>query len=338
MKYLGEALTYKDVALVPQYNNVASRTEPSLETYLTKDITMKLPFLAANMDTVISEDLAKVLIDNGIIPIWHRFSDTFDLIRIANTYNNKIFMSIGVNENFEFIRELYDCGVLGFCVDVAHGHSLSVIRLIEKLKKELPKAQIIAGSVCTPGGYVDLVNAGADAVRCGIGNGSICITRKVTGFGSPQFSALLNCCEEAEKYRVPVIADGGIEGPDDIAKALAAGACSVMCGKLFGRTVESAAKKSEIEGEKYAWIRGQASKDFQVDFKGGLKPGTVPEGEAFWVKCSGTAQEKIDELAGSIRSAFTYGGARCLKEFQRKAAYVKVMPESYSKESNTRRD
>jgi len=162
----------------------------------------------------------------------------------------------------------------------------------------------------------------------------------VTGFGVPQFSAILDCANEAKKYGVPIIADGGIRGSADIAKALAAGATCVMMGKIFALTKESGAEKKRVDFSKHVYeihakYRGQASKDFQEDFKGGLKEGTVAEGEAFWAEITGSAQSVIDELTGGLRSAFTYAGARHIDEFQRKVQWVEVS-NSYQSESNIR--
>ena len=151
--------------------------------------------------------------------------------------------------------------------------------------------------------------------------------RIVTGFGVPQLTAIYECAEIAEKLRVPLIADGGIRTSRDVVLALAAGASTVMIGKLFALTRESAAPKkrsSEVPSGLLAKYRGQASKDFQTDFYGGLKDKTVAEGIDFWAPVSGSAKELIDELLGGIRSGLTYGGARNIKELQRKAEFVEV--------------
>jgi len=333
-----KALTFDDVALVPQFNNVPSRTEPSLSTWLTAKTKIKIPIIAANMDTVIGRDLANILLNNGTFPIFHRFAKQDELISIAEEFNEYCYMSIGMNEQESLLEHYSKSGVRGVCIDIAHGHDSRMLDLVRHLKSKY-KFEIIAGNVCTAGGYIDLVNAGADAVKVGIGPGAACTTRMVTGFGVPQFTAIENCAYEAKKYGVPIIADGGIRGSADIAKALAAGATTVMMGKIFALTVESAAEKkgSELSAEPFlAKYRGQASKDFQEDFKGGLKEGTVAEGEAFWAPVTGSAQKVIDELTGGLRSAFTYAGARHVDEFQRKVQYVEVS-NTYQMESNIRK-
>ena len=328
-----QTYTFDDVALVPQFNNVPSRTEPQLGTWLTKNVKMSIPILASNMDSVISGELADVLIEEGSVPIFHRFTTLEKQKKWIKKYKGKIFISTGL-QKFEEMAKLLALEPLGVCIDVAHGHSDRMIHLIEKIKKKFPKIEVIAGNACTAMAYHDLVNAGADAVKVGIGPGAVCTTRVVTGFGVPQFSAIQDCARVADKLRVPLIADGGIRSSRDVVLALAAGASSVMVGKLFALTKESAAKKRKAKSKGYeAKYRGQASQDFQNDYYGGLKEKTVAEGVDLWGKVSGPASDLIDQLLGGLRSGLTYGGARSIKELQRKAEFVQVthayMPESF---------
>jgi IMP dehydrogenase len=331
------ALTYDDVALVPQFNNIPSRTEPSLETWLTRRLKMKMPILAANMDTVISEEMARILIEQGSIPIFHRFTPFEEQMKWVKTFKEQTFVSCGIGKLDE-TRKLLDSGALGVCIDVAHGHSDRMFDHIRELKKSHPDKEVIAGNVCTAMAYHDLVNAGADAVKVGVGPGAACTTRMVTGFGVPQFTAVQDCARIAEKLRVPLIADGGIRTSRDVVLALAAGASSVMVGKLFALTAESAAPKRKCEKARSgleAKFRGQASADFQNEFYGGLKAKTVAEGIDFWGPVTGSSEELINLLLGGIRSGMTYGGARNIKELQRKAEFVQVSP-AYIHESKPR--
>lgn len=333
------ALTYDDVALVPQFNNIPSRTEPSLETWLTKKLKIGIPILAANMDSVISEDLAEILLEQGSTPIFHRFASFETQENWVKRFCGKTFVSCGI-QKIDETRKLLDLGALGVCIDVAHGHSDRMFKHIEELKRKHPEKEIIAGNVCTAMAYHDLVNAGADAVKVGVGPGAACTTRMVTGFGVPQFTAVQDCARIAEKLRVPLIADGGIRTSRDVVLALAAGASTVMIGKLLSQTLESASPKRK--SEKYpsgyeAKFRGQASTDFQNEFYGGLKAKTVAEGIDFWGPVSGSAGELLANLLGGIRSGMTYGGARNIKELQRKAEFVQVSA-SYIHESRPRPD
>jgi len=333
------ALTYDDVALVPQFNNIPSRTEPSLESWLTRNMKISIPLIAANMDTVIGEELAEVLLAQGSIPIFHRFTPFEEQKKWVAKFKDKTFISSGILQMDE-TRKLLDLGAIGACIDVAHGHSDRMFRYIQELKKSHPDKQIIAGNVCTAMAYHDLVNAGADAVKVGIGPGAACTTRMVTGFGVPQFTAVQDCARIAEKLRVPLIADGGIRTSRDVVLALAAGASTVMVGKLFSQTLESAAQKRK--SDKYpsgfeAKYRGQASADFQKEFYGGLKAKTTAEGIDFWGPVSGSAENLLAVLLGGLRSGMTYGGARNLKELQRKAEFVQVT-STYIHESKPRPD
>lgn len=333
------AFTFDDVALVPQFNNIPSRTEPNLESWLTRDRKIHIPLIASNMDTVIGEELAEVLISYGTIPIFHRFTDFAKQVQWVEKFRDKTFISSGIHvHRLDEIRKLLDLGAIGVCIDVAHGHSDKMFHIIEQLKKSHPTKDVIAGNVCTAMAYHDLVNAGADAVKVGVGPGAACTTRLVTGFGVPQFSAIYECARTAEKLRIPLIADGGIRNSRDVVLALAAGASTVMIGKLFALTSESAAIKRKKEGQiMEAKYRGQASEDFQNDFYGGLKDKTVAEGIDFWAPVQGSARQLIEKLLGGLRSGMTYGGARNIKELQRKAEFVEVTA-SYINESKPRHE
>ncbi len=331
------AYSFDDVALVPQFNNIPSRTEPILETWLTRDRKMAIPLLASNMDTVIGDSLADVLLQNGSFPIFHRFADFSVQEQWVKKYAQRCYISCGIHKINE-AEKLLELGALGVCIDIAHGHSTVMFKAIERLKKAYPNKDVIAGNVCTAMAYHDLVNAGADAVKVGIGPGSACTTRMVTGFGVPQFSAIYECARIAEKLRIPLIADGGIRDSRDVVIALAAGASTVMIGKLFALTEESAAQKRPVEGSNggvEAKYRGQASSDFQNDYYGAVKKSIVPEGVDFWAQISGKAQDLIDNLLGGLRSGLTYGGARNIKELQRKAEFIEVT-EAYIHESKPR--
>src|SRR3990172_593218 len=321
-----KAFTFDDVALVPQFNNVPSRTEPLLETWLTKNRKMHIPLICANMDTAISEELADILIAQGSMPIFHRFTPIETQLKWVKKYGDNTFISCGI-QKIDETRTLLDAGSAGVCIDVAHGHSDRMFHFIRELKRTHPDKEIIAGNVCTAMAYHDLVNAGADAVKVGIGPGAACTTRLVTGFGVPQFSAIYDCAQIAEKLRVPLIADGGIKSSRELVLALSAGASSVMSGKLFAFTKESAALKRASESSPTrleAKYRGQASVDFQNEYYGGLKEKTVAEGVDFWGPVAGSVEEVLADLLGGLRSGLTYGGARNIKELQRKAEFIEV--------------
>ena len=336
-------LTFDDVALVPVFNNVESRQDPDTRTQLTVQVSPGIPILASNMDTVICADLARVLARAGSVPIFHRFTAYEQKVEWINEFPLS-YMSCGIRigDVVELEKILENTNLKGVCFDIAHGHDRRLMDTISKLKAKYPELDIIAGNVCTADGYTDLVHAGATAVKVGIGPGAACTTRMVTGFGVPQFTALQDIAAVKKKLKVPIIADGGIRNSRDIVIALAAGADTVMLGKLFALTNESAAQKRAVSGTvtrdvKYweAKYRGQASADFQEDYFGATKDGTVPEGEAFWAPVSGPAIDLIQKLLAGLRSGMTYGGAHTIEELQRKAEFIQVT-HSYGAESAPR--
>jgi IMP dehydrogenase len=291
-------------------------------------------------------ELAQVIAGYGGMPIFHRFTSLDEQKQWVEHLEGQCILSCGVGK-FDEISSIIDLSPVGLCIDVAHGHSERMVDLVKRVKDAYPTLEVIAGNICTARAYSDLSNAGADAIKVGIGPGAACTTRAVTGFGVPQFTAIRDCAEEATHLRVPIIADGGIRNSSDVVKALAAGASTVMMGKIFALTNESAAEKRTVgptEGifgkvthpSLMAKYRGQASEDFQNEFYGGLKAKTVAEGTDFWAPVTGSARDVIDQLLGGVRSGLTYAGARDIKELQRKAEFVKVT-KAYETESNPRR-
>lgn len=357
-----KAYTFDDVALVPQYNTIPSRLHTTLDTKLTKNLKINNPLIPANMDTVISFELAEKVIEEGGIPIFHRFCSIEEQSKFCKKFKNNCFVSCGINdEEFDKLEKLFNDGAFGVCIDIAHGHSEVIVELIKKIKEKYPSKHVIAGNICTEKAYIDLVNAGVDAVKIGVGPGAACTTRIVTGFGVPQFSAIYNISQAKNKLdthlQVPIIADGGIRNSRDVALALAAGANSVMIGNLFSKTLESASKKYYKNYDKsnfiatsnldevyekykqhyviYGHYRGQASKNFQNEYFGKLKQGTVAEGIDFYTECSGPVEDLYNEINGGLRSALTYAGAKDIEEFQKNAEFVEVTM-NYMGESNPR--
>lgn len=341
-----KAYTFDDVCLVPQFSNLTSRLEPDTSTWLTKDIKINIPIVNAPMDTVIGYEMADLLLEAGTIPIFARSSNFDKYIEICARYGNKPFVSVGANDA-DFIKKVLDLGFDKILIDTANGHTKSMYSLIEGLKMAYSGLSIMAGNIATPNGYVDLVNAGADCVRVGIGPGAACTTRIKTGVGVPQFSAVVEVAEQARKYKVPFISDGGINGPRELCLAIAGGATTVMVGKLLALTLESAAEKKQVpdgifrEGadvlvyKTQAKYRGQASEDYQKANYGKVKKGTVAEGVSFWADVSGSAKDVLTELIGGLRSSMTYLGAKNIKEYQAKAEFREVS-SAYMIESKPR--
>jgi IMP dehydrogenase len=233
---------------------------------------------------------------------------------------------------FERSRALIDAGVDLVVVDTAHGHSRAVLDAVTRVKRLSNAVQVVAGNIATAEGTKALIDAGADAIKVGIGPGSICTTRVVAGVGVPQLTAIMDTVEVAHKSGTPVIADGGIKYSGDLAKALAAGADCAMIGSLLAGTDESPGEVFLYQGRSYktyrgmgsvgAMARGSADRYFQQDIKDTLK--LVPEGVEGQVPYKGAAATVLHQLTGGLRASMGYIGARTLKEFHAKAQFVRV--------------
>ena len=236
------------------------------------------------------------------------------------------------DEGFARSERLMDAGVDLLVVDTAHGHSSRVLAAVERIRKTSNSVQIIAGNVATAEGTRALIDAGADAVKIGIGPGSICTTRIVAGVGVPQLTAILDSAEEAAKSGVPVIADGGIKVSGDLAKAIAAGANAAMVGSLLAGTDESPGEVFLYQGRTYkayrgmgsvgAMARGSADRYFQEEVRDALK--LVPEGIEGQVPYKGPAGSVLHQLVGGLRAAMGYCGAATIKDFQEKAQFIRI--------------
>ncbi len=247
--------------------------------------------------------------------------------------------AIGVSEkDREQAFRLVEAGVDVLVVDTAHGHSDRVIDMIKWIKTEMPDVQVIAGNVATSSAYLDLVEAGVDGVKVGVGPGSICTTRVVAGVGVPQLSAIMDIYEVRKDKDVPIIADGGIRYSGDIVKALAAGADSVMLGNLLAGTDESPGDTIILEGRRYKTYRGMGSLGALTETKGAryFQEGStkfVPEGVEGMVHYKGPLADVLYQLVGGLRSGMGYVGARNLMELREKAVFVEITP-SGAKESH----
>ncbi|NTU80093.1 MAG: IMP dehydrogenase, partial [Chloroflexales bacterium] len=224
-------------------------------------------------------------------------------------------------------------GADALVVDIAHGHSDSALEMVRQLKERFPQVDVIGGNVASAEGVADMAAAGADAVKVGVGAGSICITRIVTGFGVPQLSAVAECAEAGHQLGVPIIADGGIRNSGDITKALAAGASTVMLGSLFAGTDESPGANVVRSGRRYKVVRGMASLSANID-RQEVERGrevdpedwerVVAEGVEATVPVRGPVRDIVYQLIGGVRSGLSYAGAATLPELWASAEFVRV--------------
>ena len=335
MDTIKEALTFDDVLLLPQYSDVVpSKTNIVLQ--LTKNISLKVPFLTSAMDTVTESKMAMAIAKEGGLGIIHRNLDIKNQsIEVKKVKNKKLNVgaAIGTNqEDLDRAKTLISNGVDLIVIDTAHGHSKKVIQTLLKIKKITKNIPICVGNIATGEAAKRLYNSGADIIKVGIGPGSICTTRMVAGIGVPQISAIMEVKKALYKKNIKIISDGGIKFSGDIAKALAAGADAIMMGSIFAGTDESPGKKFKFNGRLYKQYRGMgsigamsagsANRYFQKNYKDKSK--FVPEGVEGRVEYKGKVSKIIYQLQGGLRSSMGYIGAKNLKEINKKAKFVKI--------------
>ena len=456
-----EGLTFDDVLLVPKYSDISSRTQTDLSTKLSRNISINIPFVSANMDTVTESSMAVAMARVGGIGTIHRFltiqeqssevlkvkrsgsvmienpysissdksiSDALDyaedkeisgllvvdsnsklvgivterdllfansngiisdvmtkdvvtakpgvtldeakqilhkhrieklpivdnsgiikgLITSKDITNNADFpyaskdkkgrplvgAAVGVKGDFlERSESLLEAGVDVLVVDIAHGHSENAISTIRNIKKAFPDCELIAGNIATAQGAEDLIKAGVDAVKVGVGSGSICITRVITGSGVPQLTAVMDCAKIGKDYGIPIISDGGTRTSGDATKALAAGASSVMIGSMLGGTDESPGTVLTKNGKRYKVYRGMASlaasigrkskETGSISFDDDLND-YVAEGVEAMVPYKGTVTDILKQLTGGVRSGLSYCGAHTIPQMQENAEFIKM--------------
>ena len=248
--------------------------------------------------------------------------------------------AVGVKGDYlERTEALLEAGADVIVVDIAHGHSENAINCVRQIKKAFKNCELIAGNVATGNGAEDLIKAGVDAVKIGVGSGSICITRVITGSGVPQLTAIVDSVQTANNYDIPVISDGGIRNSGDVTKALAAGSSSIMIGSLLGGTDESPGKTLVKNGKKYKIYRGMASfyaslgrryreEGAQVVDSDDLND-YVPEGVEAMVQYKGSVVEIVRQLVGGLRSGLSYCGAKNISEMQKNAEFIRITSAGY---------
>jgi IMP dehydrogenase len=317
------AYAYDDINLIPAYSEIESRKSIDLTTKLSKNYTLDIPLIASPMDTVCDSAMAIAMAELGGVGCIHRFmpidqqtkevhSVFHSVQEIGSEKPRPIMAAVGANGDYlERAQELVNVGANVILIDVAHGHHVFVKNAIETLKKNLPSyVDIIAGNIATKQAAIDLQLWGADALRVGIGGGSLCTTRVKTGFGVPNVTSLSECYSVAT---VPVIACGGIRSSGDIAKALAVGASSVILGSLLAGTKEAPGKIIETSnGSLYKKYRGAAS--LETKSIHGQEQRNV-EGESTLVPFKGATRFVVEGLLDGVRSALSYAGASNLQEY-----------------------
>lgn len=343
-----DALTFDDVLLVPQYSEITPDMA-DVSTKLTNTFKMNVPFLSAAMDTVSEHKLVTALALAGGLGVIHKnmsIADQAKEVEMVKNYeldNEKykralidkkgrlcVGAAIGVTADMmNRVHALMDAGVDVFVLDSAHGDSKNIINAIKNLRLEYPNMELIAGNVATYEGALDLMKAGASAVKVGMGPGSICTTRIIAGIGVPQLQAVMDCARASKEMNVPIIADGGIKYSGDVVKALAAGANTVMLGGLFATCEEAPGDIYESNGKKYRTYRGMGSIEAMAKgstdryFQTGHKK-FVAEGVQGIVEVKTTVEELVFQLIGGLKAGMGYCGSKDIPTLQEKGTFIKI--------------
>ena len=343
-----DALTFDDVLLVPQYSEITPDMA-DVSTKLTNTFKMNVPFLSAAMDTVSEHKLVTALALAGGLGVIHKNMSIADQAKEVEMVKNYEFdnekykrvlidkkgrlcvgAAIGVTADMmDRVHALMDAGVDVFVLDSAHGDSKNIINAIKNLRLEYPSMELIAGNVATYEGALDLMKAGASAVKVGMGPGSICTTRIIAGIGVPQLQAVMDCARASKEMNVPIIADGGIKYSGDVVKALAAGANTVMLGGLFATCEEAPGDIYESNGKKYRTYRGMGSIEAMAKgstdryFQTGHKK-FVAEGVQGIVEVKTTVEELVFQLIGGLKAGMGYCGSKDISTLQEKGTFIKI--------------
>ena len=343
-----DALTFDDVLLVPQYSEITPDMA-DVSTKLTNTFKMNVPFLSAAMDTVSEHKLVTALALAGGLGVIHKNMSIADQAKEVEMVKNYEFdnekykralidkkgrlcvgAAIGVTADMmDRVHALLGAGVDVFVLDSAHGDSKNIINAIKNLRLEYPSMELIAGNVATYEGALDLMKAGASAVKVGMGPGSICTTRIIAGIGVPQLQAVMDCARASKEMNIPIIADGGIKYSGDVVKALAAGANTVMLGGLFATCEEAPGDIYESNGKKYRTYRGMGSIEAMAKgstdryFQTGHKK-FVAEGVQGIVEVKTTVEELVFQLIGGLKAGMGYCGSKDIPTLQEKGTFIKI--------------
>jgi len=333
-------LDFKDVLFKPKRSALASRSEVSLErSFRTKWSQRTITccgLIAANMDTTGTFAMARVLTANKQLVALHKHYTSAEIAEFFLKHPECLpycFISTGtgakdaakLDDTLARLRELgLYASLLGLCVDVANGYSESFATFIRTLRGKYPDATIMAGNVVTNDMTYQLIESGADIVKAGIGGGSVCLTRRQTGVGYPQLSAVIECADAAHGLGGLLCSDGGCTSPGDVAKAFGGGADFVMLGGMLAGHEESSGQRVEIEGEVFVEFYGMSSETAMKKHAGGVANYRSSEGKRVVIPYRGQVQDTLNDIMGGVRSTCTYIGARTLKDLSKCTTFIRV--------------
>lgn len=328
-------LGFKDVMIRPKRSTLKSRSEVSLDRefkFLHSPISWEgIPIMAANMDTVGTFEMAKVLSSKKLFTAIHKHYALDDwnlfLAHLPEHAENYIAVSTGISKHdsnkLAKIFEIYP-QLQFICIDVANGYSEHFVHFVKRTREQYPEKVIIAGNVVTGEMVEELLLAGADIVKVGIGPGSVCTTRVKTGVGYPQLSAIIECADAAHGLGGQIISDGGCASPGDIAKAFGAGADFVMLGGMLAGHDESGGEIIEKNGKPFRKFYGMSSSTAMEKHVGGVAEYRASEGKTVEVPYKGSVENTLQDILGGLRSTCTYVGASRLKELTKRTTFIRV--------------
>jgi len=331
-------LDFKDVLIKPKRSTIRSRADADLTREFAFRNSKKhytgIPIMASNMDTVASFDMAIALSKFDVFTCVHKHYDVNDWKKFADN-NADIFGNVAVSggmsdNDLKKLRGIIDAvpAVNFICLDVANGYSEYFVEFVRRVREEFSTHTILAGNVVTAEMVEELILSGADIIKVGIGPGSVCTTRKKTGVGYPQLSAVIECADAAHGLGGHIISDGGCTCPGDVAKAFGAGADYVMLGGMLAGHTESNGEIVEKDGKKFCKFYGMSSATAMQKYAGGVAEYRASEGKAVEIAFRGPVQNTMLDILGGLRSACTYVGAAKLKELSRRTTFVRVTQQT----------
>jgi len=335
-RIIARGYSFNDVLISPKYNKIVSRRDVKFETRVTKNYKLDIPILAANMDTICESEMAIALGRLGGLGVIHRFlsiTEQAEQVKKVKAQNLIAAAAIGIKDYEERVKALSEVGINIVVLDVAHGHSKRTGKTLDYIKANYPKIDVIVGNVATKDAAEYFISKQADGIKVGIGPGSACTTRIMTGAGVPQITAIMDVYE-ATQGRVPVCADGGIKCPGDLTKAIGAGADTVMSGAIFAGTDETPGEVIMKDGAKFKEYRGMASflatvKKLELDGQK-VDEEVHVEGEATLVASRGPIAKIIHRYLGGLASGMTYVGAANIESLRGKADFIEISSAGYA--------